>query len=45
MATKRKNGAYIIEIITHLSFVIHIFFKIVCDMGQNVIQMYKFLTF
>lgn len=39
MATKEINGAYIIEIVTNLLFVIHIFFKIVCDMGQNVIQM------
>ena len=28
MATKGINGAYIIEIVTHLSFVIHIFFKL-----------------
>ena len=39
MATKEINGAYIIEIVTNLLFVIHIFLKIVCDMGQNVIQM------
>lgn len=39
MVTKEINGAYIIEIVKNLLFVIHIFFKIVCDMGQNVIQM------
>lgn len=34
MATKEINGAYIIEIIFNNNI-----FKIVCDMGQNVIQM------